>query len=222
MVEGGITALLGIFVTTIGVMLVLTKSGVSRGWSYFVLLLPLSFHTQVELPFYMSAMHWLMFMTLLAVPLKLLSTQRNNLMTIYAKKLSAISLLVISLILMAALAHTIRANWDFVAFYKGQQKENPLPVAKKNPFLSEQAQWIDMSALMYTSIQHDLRENVAYYAQWGEKLLETNPDIDLYAKLLSAYEYLADQQAYCETVQEGSSIYPQSEKMQMALLYCQN
>jgi O-antigen polymerase len=222
MVEGGVTALLGILVATIGVMLALAKSGGSRGWSYFALILPLSFHTQVELPFYMSAMHWLAFMILLAVPLKLFSTQRSNLMTVYAKKLSAISLLVISLILMAALAHTIRANWDFVSFYKGQQNEDPLPIAKKNPFLSEQAQWIDMSAMMYSSMQYDLRENVAYYAQWGEQLLETNPDIDLYAKLLDAYEYLDKKAAYCETAREGNLIYPRSEKMLQALNYCQN
>lgn len=220
MVEGGVTALLVILVGTIGVMLALTKSGVSRGWSYFALLLPLSFHTQVELPFYMSAMHWLVFMILLAVPLKLFSIQRNNLMTVYAKKLSAISLLVISLILMAALAHTIRANWDFVSFYKGQQSEYPLPIAKKNPFLSEQAQWIDMSAMMYSSMQYDLRENVAYYVQWGEQLLETNPDIDLYAKLLDAYEYLDKKSDYCETAREGNLIYPRSEKMLQALNYC--
>lgn len=222
MVEGGVTALLGILVATIGVLLALTKSGVSRGWSYFALLLPLSFHTQVELPFYMSAMHWLAFMILLAVPLKLFSTQRNNLMTVYAKKLSAISLLVISLILIAALAHTIHANWDFVSFYKGQQNEDPLPIAKKNPFLSEQAQWIDMSALMYSSMQYDLRENVAYYVQWGEQLLKTNPDIDLYAKLLDAYEYLDKKSDYCETAREGNLIYPRSEKMLQALNYCQN
>lgn len=222
MVEGGVTALLGILVATIGVLLALTKSGGSRGWSYFALLLPLSFHTQVELPFYMSAMHWLAFMILLAVPLKLFSTQRNNLMTVYAKKLSAISLLVISLILMAALAHTIRANWDFVSFYKGQQSEEPLPIAKKNPFLSEQAQWIDMSAMMYSSMQYDLRENVAYYVQWGEQLLETNPDIDLYGKLLDAYEYLDKKSDYCETAREGNLIYPRSERMLQALNYCQN
>jgi hypothetical protein len=170
----------------------------------------------------MSAMHWLAFMILLAVPLKLFSTQRNNLMTVYAKKLSAISLLVISLILMAALAHTIRANWDFVSFYKGQQNEDPLPIARKNPFLSEQAQWIDMSAMMYSSMQYDLRENVAYYVQWGEQLLETNPDIDLYGKLLDAYEYLDKKSDYCETAREGNLTYPRSEKMLQALNYCQN
>lgn len=221
MVEGGVTALLGILVGAIGVMLAVIKSGVSRGWSFFALLLPLSLHAQVELPFYMSATHWLTFMALIAVPFKLFSSERYNRMTVYAKKLSAISLLVISIIMLVALAHTMRSNWDFVSFYKGQQNVNPLPAAKKNPFLSEQAQWIDMSAMMYSSMQYGLRDNVKYYVQWGETLLKTNPDIDLYAKLLDAYDYLSNELAYCKTAREGILIYPQSEKMQKGIKYCQ-
>lgn len=222
MVEGGVTALLGIFIAAIGVMLALIELGVSRSWSYLALILPLSLHSLVELPFYMSAMHWLMFILLIAASFQYSLSQRRNQMTVYAKKLSAISLLLISLLMMVALAHTIRANWDFIAFYKGQQNENPLPVAKRNPFLSEQAQWIDMSAMLYSSMQYDLKDNVAYYVLWGEQLLKTNPDIDLYTKLLDAYEYLDNKSAYCKTAQEGSQLYPHSERMQQALFKCQN
>lgn len=220
LVEGGVTALLGIFIAAIGVMLALKKLGVSRGWSYLALILPLSLHSLVELPFYMSAIHWLLFILLVAACFQFSLAQRRNQMTVYAKKLSTISLLLISLLMMVALAHTIRANWDFIAFYKGHQNEKPLPVAKQNPFLAEQAQWIDMSAMLYSSMQYDLRDNVAYYVQWGEQLLKTNPDIDLYAKLLDAYEYLGNKSAFCETAREGSQIYPQSVRMQEAMLNC--
>ncbi len=88
-------------------------------------------------------------------------------MTIYAQKLSAISVLTITLIFVLFLIHTLWANWDFVAFYQGKQSENPLPIAKQNPYLSEHAQWIDMSAMMYSSMQNGLKENVTYYTQWG-------------------------------------------------------
>ncbi|WP_273150718.1 PglL family O-oligosaccharyltransferase [Methylophaga thiooxydans] len=222
MVEGGLVALLGIMVATVGMMLALIKLGVSRGWSCFAFLLPLSIHTLVELPFYMSALHWLMFILLIAASFQYSLSQRRNQMTVYAKKLSTISLLLISLLMMLALAHTIRANWDFIAFYKGQQNEKPLPVAKQNPFLAEQAQWIDMSAMLYSSMQYGLRDNVVYYVLWGEQLLKTNPDIDLYTKLLDAYEYLDNKSAYCETARKGSQLYPHSERMQQALFKCRN
>lgn len=222
MVEGGITALAGIVIAAIGVMLALIRAGASRGWSYLALLLPLSLHTQVELPFYMSSLHWLLFLLLIAQLFRPMLLQKQNAMTVYAQKLSAVMLLVINVVMVGTLIHTLRANWDFVVFYKGEQSDKPLPVAKQNPYLSEQAQWIDMSAMFYSSMQYGLKDNVEYYLGWGEQRLKGNPDVDLYVKLLDAYQYLGDKQSYCECAQQGNRIYPQSEKLQQALEACQN
>ncbi|MBD3634630.1 MAG: O-antigen ligase C-terminal domain-containing protein [Methylophaga sp.] len=221
MVEGGLTAILGIIFVVTGVIVALRKSGASRGWSYLALLIPISLHTQVELPLYMSAVHWFALLLLMALPFVHLSRQRNNGMTMYAQKLSAITVLTLTLIFVLFLTHTIRANWDFVAFYKGKQSENPLPIAKQNPYLSEQAQWIDMSAMMYSSIQYGLRENVVYFTKWGEQLLQQRPDVDLYIKLTDAYEFLGDKEHYCETAKQGLAIYPQSERLKSAVNFCQ-
>jgi hypothetical protein len=147
--------------------------------------------------------------------------QRSNGMTMYAQKLSSITVLTLTLIFMLFLGHTIRANWDFVAFYQGKQSEKPLPVAKQNPYLSEQAEWIDMSAMMYSSMQYGLKENVEYYTEWGEQLLQWRPDVDLFIKLTDAYEFLDNKDRYCETAKQGLSIYPQSEQLQSAVNFCQ-
>lgn len=221
MVEGGITALVGILLAVTGVTLALSKSGASRGWSYFALLVPISLHTQVELPLYMSALHWFSLLVLIALPFIHLLRSRANGMTIYGRKLSAISVLTLALIFTLFLAHTIRANWDFVAFYQGRQLENPLPIAKQNPYLSEQAQWIDMSAMMYSSMEYGLRQNVEYYTHWGEELLQHRPDIDFFIKLTDAYEFLGDKTRYCETASSGLAIYPHSERLQSVVNFCQ-
>lgn len=221
MVEGGLTAILGIIFVVVGVSLALKQSGASRGWGYLAFLLPISLHTQVELPMYMSALHWFTLLLLMAIPFVPLSRQRNNGMTMYAQKLSAITLLTLTLIFVLFLTHTIRSNWDFVAFYQGKQSENPLPIAKQNPYLSEQAQWIDMSALMYSSMQYGLKQNVEYYVEWGEQLLQKRPDVDLYIKLTDAYEFLGNKPRYCETAKAGLAIYPRSERLQSAVNFCQ-
>lgn len=221
MVEGGLTALLGIILVVTGVIMALRKSGASRGWSYVALLIPISLHMQVELPLYMSALHWftlLLIMALAFVPMLKLCT---NHVTIYAQKLSAMTVLTLTLIFVLFLMHTIRANWDFVAFYQGKQSENPLPIAKQNPYLSEQAQWIDMSAMMYSSMQYGLKQNVEYYVEWGELLLEQRPDVDLYIKLTDANEFLGNQNRYCEIAKEGGAIYPRSERLKSAVNFCQ-
>jgi hypothetical protein len=108
-----------------------------------------------------------------------------------------------------------------VDFYKGEQNDEPLKLAKQNPYLSEQAQWIDMSAMMYTSMQYGARENVAYFTDWGEHILLRRPDVDLYIKLTDAYEYLRDNEHYCETAKEGLGMYPHAERLKMAVKFCQ-
>lgn len=221
MVEGGVTALIGIILVVIGTILALRRSGTSRAWVYFGLMLPIALHTQVELPLYMSALHWFTLLTLMAMPFLSLVSIRQNHMTVYSKSLASISVLLITLIFMAFLIHTIRANWDFVAFYKGEQSENPLPIAKKNPYLSEQAQWIDMSAMMYSSMQYGQTANVEFYTKWGEQRLKQRPDVDLYRKLTDAYEYLGDKEAYCRTANQGLAMYPQAERLKRAVEFCQ-
>ena len=221
MVEGGLTALLGIVLVIAGMILALSKSGASRGWGYLALLIPISLHTQVELPLYMSGIHWFVLVVLMALPFAHLLKQRGNGMTIYAQKISAITVLTLTLIFSLFLLHTVRANWDFVAFYQGKQSETPLPIAKQNPYLSEQAQWIDMSAMMYSSMQYGLKDNVEYYTEWGEQLLQWRPDVDLYIKLTDAYEFLGNKDRYCETAKQGLTIYPQSERLQRAVNFCQ-
>ncbi|MCX4187662.1 PglL family O-oligosaccharyltransferase, partial [Methylophaga sp. OBS4] len=220
LVEGGLIALMGIVLVAIGVLRALRQTGWSRGLAYTGLLLPIVLHTQVELPLYTSILHWFVLVILLALPFSHQLTNRNNSLTIYANKLAAISLWAIVGIFILFLLHTVRSNWDFVAFYKGEQRENPLQIAKQNPYLSDQAQWIDMSAMMYSSMQYGLKDNVEFYTNWGEQYLTKRPDVDLYQKLTDAYEFLGNKPAYCDVAKRGFEIYPQAERLQRAVEYC--
>jgi len=221
-VEGGITALVGILLFAVGVMLALKQNGRSRGLAYFALLLPIALHTQVELPFYMSALHWFLFIFLLVQIFNTELAMKQNKLSTFGQKFAALSTVLIALIMLIFFAHTIRSNWDFIAFYKGQQSQNPLPMAKQNPYLAEQAQWIDMSAMLYSSMQYGLRDNVVIYTQWGERLLETRPDIDLYIKLADAYQFLNEHDQHCDTVTNGLALYPNSKRLKSAYDLCQN
>lgn len=120
------------------------------------------------------------------------------------------------------LVHTMRSNWDFVDFYQGKQREAALPYAHQNLYLAEQAQWIDMSSMLYSSIEYGLKDNVKQYVMWGEKRLKEKPNIDLYIKLAVAYRFLAEKEAYCDVVTRGLQIYPRSEELKPAITVCGN
>lgn len=221
LVEGGLIAGIGLLAVLIGVILTLKKLGWQRGGAYAAMLLPIGLHTQVELPLYMSGLHWLVFITLLVIISRYqVSVITKNITVSLARMLNAM-LITLFIVLMVFFAHTLRSNWDFVAFYKGEQNDQPLPYAYKNPYLAEQARWIDMSALMYSSMEYGQKDNVQYYVDWAEKLLLEKPDVDLYGKLVDGYEFLGDKTAYCATAERGLALYPQAERLKLAKEFCQ-
>lgn len=219
-VEGGLLALAGMVLVVIGVVLSGIKTTLNRALMYAAILVPIALHTQVELPFYLSALHWMVFMLLLFVVMHHKVQNKKIGLTVAATNLLKYSSLSVATILVVFYAHSIRSNWDFVSYYQGKQMQNPLPYAYQNPYLGEQARWIDLSAMMYSSIEKNIPENVRYYVKWGEQLKKRYPDIDLYIKLVDAYEFLRDKTNYCSTANEGLAIYPANGRLQNAVEYC--
>lgn len=220
LVEGGLLAFAGMVLVVVGVVLAGIKTSPNRAALYAAMLLPIALHTQVELPFYMSALHWLLFMGLLFVALHHQTRQKIIGLTVSATNLLKLSSISVAVVLVLFYAHSIRSNWDFVAYYQGKQMQNPLPYAYQNPYLGEQARWIDLSAMMYSSIEQNIPENVRYYIAWGESLKQFRPDVSLYTKLVDAYEFLGDKANYCSSANEGLSIYPANARLQNAVEFC--
>jgi len=67
LVEGGLMSALGLLSVLIAIILTLKNLPPSRRYAYLALLLPITLHTQVELPFYSSANHWFVFLILLFI-----------------------------------------------------------------------------------------------------------------------------------------------------------
>lgn len=220
LVEGGLLAFAGMVLVVIGVVLAGIKTSANRASLYATMLIPIALHTQVELPFYMSALHWLVFMWLLFVVLQHQTRQKTMGLTVSATNLLKLSSISGAIILVVFYAHSIRSNWDFVAYYQGKQMQNPLPYAYQNPYLGEQARWIDLSAMMYSSIEQDIPENVRYYIVWGEAYKKYRPDVDLYIKLVDAYEFIGDRANYCSSANEGLNIYPANGRLLNAVEFC--
>ena len=218
-VEGGVTAVVGLVILLVGTLWLLSKNQ-RRVWVYGAMLVPLAIHTQVEMPFYLSMLSFLMFTALLAQVFSVrIKTIQMNLSA------SMMGLLRVLLVLltgggMVFYAHTLMANYQFISYYQSGQSSNDLNLAYQNPYLGEQARWIDYSAAMYSAIELNDPDTVHAYIRWGERLLENRPDVDLYIKLVDAYEFLSKKTRYCQTAEEGHSLYPDSERLNRAVLFC--
>jgi O-antigen ligase len=221
LVEGGLIAGVGLFVVLLAVILALTKIGWQRSGAYAAMLLPIGLHTQVELPFYTSVVHWILFVLLLSILFQRLTIQRPLSMSTMAKKTVGYASSVLALIVLVFFAQTIRAQFDFFDFYHSPLSEQvSFKHAYANPYLRTEAQWIDMSSILYSSIEQGLDDNVEAYVKWGEKLLLERPDVALYQKLADGYSYLGKRDEFCSTINRGLEIYPDYQQFQLAREQC--
>jgi O-antigen polymerase len=220
LVEGGLFAVSGLFIVAFAVLLSLKRLGFAKGGALLAMLLPFSMHTMVELPFYMSALHWFIFLFVLGYALNFNTNPSRFELSYSMRMLVSMTTIVFVTLFIVFFVHTARANLDFIDFYKGEQNANPLPLAKQNPYLNEAAMWIDMSAMMYSSMEYGLKDNVQYFISWGEQTLNKRPDIDLYEKLLDAHNYLGNRKQFCALAHEGGRIYPDNGQLKKAMDDC--
>ena len=87
MVEGGLVATAGLVCTMMAILLSLKELPPSRRYAYAAMLIPIALHTQVELPFYISSLHWFVFLILLFVLMQPNSRRYNLVLTHSARNL---------------------------------------------------------------------------------------------------------------------------------------
>ena len=108
--------------------------------------------------------------------------------------------------------------------------DKPFPYAFKNPYLSDQAQWIDMNTILNSTIQYDINANpkmkknldinIEAYVKWGENRLLEKPNIQLYHHLADAYFYLEHKDKFCSIIYDGLALYPDEKTLKNGNSQC--
>lgn len=224
LVEGGIIAGFGLLLLASAILLTLKSLPPSRRYAYAALLLPITLHTQVELPFYISASHWFVFLLFMFVVF-------NPSIKDYALKLSLPAKKLIKLIAvfggigaLAFLSHSMAANLDFKRYILKQtpKDSDPFPTAMTNPYFKTLAIHTMMTSLLKSSMRHGQVENVEFFAQWGEQELEYNPHIIFYKLTIEANFYLHRYEQACLLGKTGLAIYPNDKTLIKINQQCQN
>ncbi len=213
-VEGGLVALSGILVLGLALVKVCANLGWQRGGAYLVLLLPLVLHTQVELPFYISQLHWLLFIVLIALiachrvkrqPLPLSQMARAILLGL------SISLPVLATIF---LVHSLIANRIMLDYLIHPVKDiRTLDYPSHNIYYSDQVEFLRMQTLGQYGHQTNNIKILQDYILWAEAALKQTPDASLFAGLTFALHKVGEQQRSHAMLRRGLSIYPTTPLM---------
>lgn len=209
MVEGGLIAIVGIFVSVIATLYAALKCGWRRGLSYIALLLPIGLHTQVELPFYISNIPWFLMLFLIAVVLhhnrkiKVLTLSRA------AEITTGLTAIALSLGVTLLMFKTVQANGSIIRFLQGRMEDPSLlqPVLS-NPFFRDEAELYLMRTLLLRELNAHHGIFSPQFIDWAPAYMEYTPIPQLYIDLSRAYLANGQNKEAIKTIEDGQARYP--------------
>jgi O-antigen ligase len=221
LVEGGLISGSGLLLMLVGIVLSLAKLPHSRRYAYAAFLLPIAIHSQVELPFYISALHWFVFLFLIAVILWPTKKQFQLQLSNAARKSICIVALITLFSSIAFLGHSYVVSNEFKAHMLNKTAvASGFTRAQENPYFKSLALDLMMVRLFEGSMRYGMNDNVQIIADWAEEEIIYNPHI-LYFKLgTQSYLFLKQHQKACNLATKGNAIYPSDKPLMDVVRKC--
>ncbi len=223
LIEGGVVIVLGILAAIVAVVLGLIRCGPRRAAGYIAMLLPITLHTQVELPFYISSVHWFLWLFLIFVVMRHQVFSKNLSISAAGNKLIQAFSLIVFIGSLYFLQHTSRAQADMWN-YVHQQPDNPsyLEIALSNHYFGYKAEEIAMRVSLYNAVAANDTEQIMQYVQWSSDRLAIRPTLKLFEDLIYAFTHLNDHESQCSVIRLGLSMYPVNKPLKELNQSCIN
>lgn len=228
-VEGGVIALLGILLLLwSGIKLIARarqrdrqafacrKSTAGEAIALCLALLPVTLHTQTEYPFYLSTLHWLVFLLLLAMLDRLVSPRlwRENRLQCWKYPMLALSLSALAMVIGGGYSGRVLTQAERSGLQDMQPVE-ALPAWTSwihRDRLSFDRQLAGLLAFNHTRDEQQLHQ----YADWAQGYLSHRIDKNVYANLLLIFRH-EEKPALAERYrQEAERLFPRDARFSPA------
>jgi O-antigen polymerase len=221
MIEAGLPALVGIIIFVSGICLALYQCGFQRGGAYAAMLLPISLHTQVELPFYISSLHWFIWLFLIYLVLRHHTKTITLNLSLAMTRLIQIVSVGFAVGLTLFMFNTARAQADLYDFAYNKNAQAPyLQVALNNLYTKPYAEQLAMRSMLYTNIEKHDQNKVAEFEYWALDYVATSPELKMYEDLISASVFLRPEGKGCDAITAGLIMYSDNKPLQLAFENC--
>ncbi|GAB0152998.1 Wzy polymerase domain-containing protein [Marinobacterium sp. BA1] len=213
-VEGGAIALLAILAVAVVIMTALFNLGWQRGGAMFALLVPIAMHTQVELPFYSSVYHWLLFIFIVYLTL---SYKRPS--AVRCEKTAvvmpvAFGMGVWSVLLIYFCITTIPVSRDINHFFMYKQLDmKKLEAAGDNLYFGDFATMLRLKVLLNQDLRNRTNHWTKEFIEWSEMYVKKEPETSTIHAIALAYRNLGLNRNALETLNRGLYLYPGNKKL---------
>jgi O-antigen polymerase len=213
-IEGGFLIIIGILAAIVAVVLALVRCGKQRSAGYVAMLLPITLHTQVELPFYISSLHWFAWLLLIFIVMRHQVMTKKLLLSVAANRLLQLSSVLALIGSLYFLHHSSRAQIDITRYLTNQSSKTPyLSIALNNYYFRYYAEELAMRSMLYTGLSTNDEDLINRYIPWSTNRISIRPELKLFEDLIEAHIHLKDDRSKCNVIRLGVSMYPQNKSL---------
>jgi len=208
MVEGGIVSLIGLLIIAGGFLIMLWRAKSPEAWGTAGLIIPILIHTQVELPFYLSLIHWFLFIFLLYCIDEDFGEWHVKKMPwkIFPRLVSVI----IPGIIIPYMVTALQTGFVITKFERTGLNNIGLLLSAWNP-KSLHRKFDTQSRRIHLNFAIKTRNNEVLqdFIQWAEKYVKHSPYPFIYYDLAKAYEAIGDKEKAWEVYNYAKYLFPE-------------
>ncbi|WP_420597648.1 Wzy polymerase domain-containing protein [Neptuniibacter sp.] len=215
MVEGGLIAIMGIIIAASATFFQFFRLGWQRSSAYAALLIPITLHTQVELPFYTANTHWLLLLFLLFIThqhgKKKRSTEKLSLAAI---RLIPLTFIIVAIISSWQLVQAQISNAYLIKYFASRSTELQFLASPINSlYFRQHALYLFYRHKMYEGLERKEARPVSEFISYTEGLLKRTPALKYYVDLINAYNILGEKNKRDQYLEDALGIYEENKHL---------
>ncbi|MCG7491563.1 PglL family O-oligosaccharyltransferase [Vibrio sp. Of14-4] len=211
-VEGGLLPVLAIIIAAIIVLLRIYNAKKGTRLAMFALFVPIVLHSQLEYPFYHSAIHWITFIILLFWVDQRARSYRSTSITFITRTSLRVMSLITPVIVSFYMLTALHTNYILTRFETSTVKDPKLLEKVTNPILwKDRYDWDIYSTYLNKGLLQQEANYIQPYIDWSLKTIRNKPRPALYNNLIIAYQGLGDTVRAEQVRSEAQYLFPKHD-----------
>ncbi|MCC5517653.1 ligase [Vibrio splendidus] len=208
-VEGGIVPIIGILIAAFLVMSRIASSAKGTRLALLALFMPILLHSQLEYPFYHSAIHWITFIILIYWVDQRASRHYQQPFSIISKTLFRVSSLVVPILVSFYMLSALHTNYVLTQFELSKPKNPDILKQVTNPVVwKDRYDWDVYSTYLNIGLYKADPSLIQPYIDWSLEIIKRKPRPAFYSNLILAYQGLGDHSKAEQIRSEASFLFP--------------
>jgi len=206
-VEGGILPLIGILIIAGSFLSMVWKTKKKKAWLLLCILVPIVVHTQLELPFYISVIHWFTFIYITYMMDEEYGKKYELRIShpYFFRGLSVIVPTIVSIYMVT----TLQTAMLITKFERTGYRDPSILVSITNPHAwQKKYETLIMNLSLRIAKQTRDEEKLIDYIEWAEKYVKHSPYLFIYYDLATAYESLNRREKAWEIYRYAQYLFP--------------